>query len=682
MTLLDHLDELRRAGVVSDLDVAFARFTARLADESAEPIADELLLAACLASAAIGEGDVCADLRRLAGHPVPPRPEGVGLELPVAPALERWRSILRASPVVGSPGERRPLVLDDRDRLYLYRYWSYEREIADDLLARARASAELADAARLRDGLQRIFPGLPDAPAAAPDEAPAAAPCAVPNAAPSTPAGLAPGAPPGSAPRCDWQRVAAVTAALRRLCVISGGPGTGKTTTVVRILALLVQQSPAPPRIRLAAPTGKAAARMQEAIRQAKSRLARDVAPEALAAIPETASTIHRLLGPRLGSIHFRHDRHNPLPVDVLVVDEASMVDVALMAKLLRALPAEARLVLLGDKDQLASVETGTVLGDICGDAPGFSEAFRARVSALCDAEIPPADVASSTACEAAVPPASAARVSGAVGPSPLCDSVVLLRHSYRFGATSGIGALAREVNQGRGEQALALLDGGRFADLAWRELQGATELRRSLESAVVDGYREALELARAGAPGESIFAAFARFRVLCAVRQGELGVEQVNGLIADLLGDAGLIDRRGEWYAGRPVMITRNDYRLRLFNGDVGIALAGPDGRLRVHFDAADGRSRVFPPLRLPQHETVFAMTIHKSQGSEFDRVLLLLPPAGSRILGRELLYTGITRARARVDLWGTRQGLLEAMGEPVRRSSGLRDALWGAAG
>jgi exodeoxyribonuclease V alpha subunit len=259
----------------------------------------------------------------------------------IAPPLADWRTALRQSPVVGRPGDYAPLILDDAGRLYLYRYWAYERQLAEDVLRRLADEPSGVDIPRLRAGLDRLFPPAGDA-------------------------------------EVDWQRIAAAVAVLKQFCVISGGPGTGKTTTVIRILALLAEQAARPLHIALTAPTGKAATRMQEAIRLARDRL--PVSPAIREAIPGEAMTIHRLLGYRPGSVRFRHDRDNPLPVDALVVDEASMVDLALMAKLVRALPPRARLILLGDKDQLASVEAGAVLGDICGDSTGFSPAFRERL--------------------------------------------------------------------------------------------------------------------------------------------------------------------------------------------------------------------------------------------------------------------------------------------------------------
>jgi exodeoxyribonuclease V alpha subunit len=525
--------------------------------------------------------------------------------------------------VVGRPGEFRPLILDHRGRLYLYRYWDYEQRLAQDLLSRVNDDPTEVDEERLRAELTRFFPQ-------------------------GTGRDLT-----------DWQKVAATVAVLKRFCVISGGPGTGKTSAVVRLLALLVRQpNGRRPRIALVAPTGKAAARLQETVRLTKWQLGLSETET----IPEDVTTIHRLLGARSNSVYFRHDRINPLPLDVLVVDEASMVDLALMAKLVAALPPQARLILLGDKDQLASVEAGAVLGDICGGVPGFSENWRRRLEELSGEVIP----------------------AGKAVASPLGEAIVLLKHSYRFAEQSGIAKLAQAVNQGQGERALALLEAGGFPDLVWQSLVSPRELRERLTASLIRGYRPYLEKVKANAEPDQVFAAFNHFRLLCAQREGVAGVEELNRLSEAVLQSRSLITPRPTWYPGRPVMITRNDYDLRLFNGDIGIALSDPnaDGRLRVFFQTTAGRWRGFPPSRLPEHETVYAMTIHKSQGSEFNHVLMVLPLETSPVLTRELIYTGISRARQMVELWANPRVFKSAVVLGLKRSSGLREALWGDQG
>ncbi len=593
------LHTLREQRQISDLDLQFARLMSQLAQDDTLPLA----LAAALVSNATGQGHVCLPLQQVAGSQLMN-----GLQLPERDA---WVQLLQQSPVVGTPGMYRPLILDSAGRLYLYRYWRHEQTLAAALRQRAASRLPDVDEQLLRQGLADLFPV--------------------------------------AGPTPDWQKLAAATAVLRRFCVISGGPGTGKTSTVVRILALLLQQAAERPlEIALAAPTGKAAGRLQGSIRAACRRL--QLPQQLLARMPQDAVTLHRLLGARMDGPGFRHDRDNPLPLDVLILDEASMVDLALMARLVDALGEQTRLILLGDRDQLASVEAGAVLGDICGDAPGFSQPFSQRLAGVCATLVP----------------------AGEKADSPLADSVVQLRHSYRFTADSGIGRLAKAVNAGDGKAAQTLLQAG--GDLLL--LNPAEEQER-----IVAGYREYARLVADGAPAEEVFTAFARFRVLTVLRQGERGAEGLNALIGQLLGDAGLLAAGRQWYPGRPLMILRNDYNLRLYNGDIGLLLPDRTGRLQACFESADGGIRRIAPARLPAHESAFAMTVHKSQGSEFDQVLLVLPQEELPLLSRELIYTAITRAGQAFAVSGRMEILDSAISRRTRRSSGLREALWGGA-
>ncbi|MCC7413195.1 MAG: exodeoxyribonuclease V subunit alpha [Gammaproteobacteria bacterium] len=594
----------------SALDVEFARLMHRLGGDEDGAVA---LAAACV-SRATAAGHVCVGLGALAGRLVVAG-EDPGVR---APALGAWRERLLASRVCGGPGACTPLVLDASDRLYLQRYWRYEDEVAEALLGRAAGDPEAVDLDRLGADLARLFPAGGDTGGGA-------------------------------------QKIAAAVAVLKRLAIVSGGPGTGKTSTVIRVLAALLAQPGAQTlRIALAAPTGKAANRLQEAVRAGRELL--DVPAHVRAAIPVDAATLHRLLGARPRSVYFRHDRDHLLPVDVLIVDEASMIDLALTAKLLRALPAHARLVLLGDRDQLASVEAGAVLGEICAGRSAWSESLRARLERVVGAPLPPS----------------------AVSATSLSESVVLLERSYRFGDDSGIGRLARCVNAADAEGALALLGAGASADLAWVARDDG-----SLATRIVAGFREYLECVQAGAEPRTVFAAFDRFRVLCAHRHGPAGAEAINAASLAALQGAGLVDAHEPWYAGRPVMIGENDYELGLFNGDVGVVLADPaaGGELRVTFESAHGQLRRLAPARLPAHEPAFALTVHKAQGSEFDEIVLLLPRAPSPVLTRELLYTAITRARRRVEIRAEEAVLRAAIARRVERVSGLRDRLWPAA-
>jgi exodeoxyribonuclease V alpha subunit len=616
------------AGWLRDLDLVFAAFLAREV-AGADPL---LLLGAALASHQLGRGYVALELAALVRDPaeslaLPPEEHALAPQ-PVAPPLEPvallqdvtlgdWQRVL-ADPRLVTRGEgSAPLVLEGT-RLYLRRFWEHEQTVRAGIAQRL-ASVEPWSA----DALQRARVALAEL--------------------------FAREEPP---PQPDWQKVACAIALRSRFAIVTGGPGTGKTTTVVRLLALLQHLALSEPdggarrlRIRLAAPTGKAAARLNASIANAVGvlKLARLANGEAVRqAIPTDVSTVHRLLGSFGGTRRFRHDASNPLPLDVLVLDEASMVDLETMAAVVAALPGHARLVLLGDKDQLASVEAGNVLGELCARADDghYRPATRQWLEALTGEPVPATLVD---------PPGE-----------PLDQGVVKLRHSWRFDAASGIGQLADAVNRGDAADTQRILRAG-HDDVRWVELDARDAVLRRL---VLEGYRHYLERAAQppapDAPREqfdawarSVLKAYGSFQLLCAVRRGPYGVEGLNTRIATLLHAEKLTPAASGWYAGRPVMVTRNDYALGLMNGDVGITLplpvAGEPGRtmLRVAFEASDGGIRWILPSRLPEVETVFAMTVHKSQGSEFGHAALLLPQEASRVLTRELVYTGITRAR-----------------------------------
>jgi exodeoxyribonuclease V alpha subunit len=610
-----YVEELIRAGepgLFSELHIQFARFITKVSGGNSP----EIFLAAALVSRYQEEGHICLDLAALAGKPLGNDQTGSL----ICPRLSGWGRILEASSAVGKPGDFRPLILDG-SRLYLYRYWDYETKLANNLKVRTGEDWERVDEGALKDGLARLFKE-------------------------------------DGQEETDWQKVAALTSVMKRFCVISGGPGTGKTFTVAKILALLLEQPAAEKiRIALAAPTGKAAARLQEAIKNSREKL--NCGEDIKELIPEEASTIHRLLGSIPDSPYFRHNAENPLPAEVVIVDEASMVDLALLSKLVQAVPPTARLILLGDKDQLASVEAGAVLGDICdtGKTHGYSQRF-------CDA-------LKQVAGENVTCPAE-----DKDGPG-IRDSIIQLQRSYRFGAVSGIGEVSRAVNEGDGIRAMELMKSGSYGDIQWKELPRPETMPAVLKERIIEGfsaYLKEIEPAKA-------FDLFNRFRILCALREGPHGVHYMNLLVEQALKNEGLIHREGRWYAGRPVMITRNDYNLRLFNGDVGITLPDPKlgNELRVFFPAPDGSTRTFPRLRLPDHETVYAMTVHKSQGSEFDRVLFLMPDRSVPVLTGELVYTAITRAKEKVDVWGKEEVFRSAVSRRIERISGLREALWG---
>lgn len=520
--------------------------------------------------------------------------------LPLAHRPEYRR--LQASPLLGRPGQYAPLILDHAGRLYFARHW-FDEQILAQKLSQLAADRQPPDPLRAGPILDSLFP-------------------------------------PGADSQPDRQKLAAALAACQRLLVVSGGPGTGKTTTVVRLLAMLAMLAERPLVMAMAAPTGKAAARLSESVASARDSL--PVAESVRAQLPRQAQTLHRLLGLRPGAVLPRYHAAAPLPLDVLVVDEASMIDLGLMARLVEALPAQARLILLGDRDQLASVDAGAVLGDLCSQV-AYLPASRAWLAQAGIGQLP---------ADEGVPGA-------------LADSVVLLTHSHRFRADSGIGKLAALVNGGDGLVALQLLQRGEHADIVLQAQLDDGALLQQREP-----YLAAISQQR---PLEEIQAAFSRFMLLAAERQQ---VAQANQRLETLLEQAGSKQAGRDWYAGRPVMITANDYGVGLFNGDIGFTVARAQG-LRVAFPAADGSWREFAPGRIPQHETVFAMTVHKSQGSEFDEVWLQLPTNPGAVLNRALIYTAITRARQRFVVAGSQEVWLPAVQSAPVRHSGLADLL-----
>ncbi|MFT3820620.1 MAG: exodeoxyribonuclease V subunit alpha [Rubrivivax sp.] len=538
------------------------------------------------------------------------------------------RAALLASAVVGTPAAAggRPLVLDDDGRLYLQRHFGDEQRLARRLLLAARAEPQ-AITPDLRDLLQRLFPRERDDDGAV-----------------------------------DWQQVAVALALRQRLVLISGGPGTGKTSTVLRLLVCLLAQDPGY-RIALAAPTGKAAARMAEALAQRAAALPAGLPAALLERLPRQALTLHRLLGARPDG-SFAHDAARPLPVDALVVDEASMLDGALAARLLDAVPPQARIVLLGDQDQLAAVEAGAVFAELSAD-PSLSEPCRAALAEACGVPVP-----------ALRPPPP--RRAGA-----LQDGTVWLQRNYRFAAGSAIGRLAAQVNAGRAAEALATLRSDGDEGLRWID-DGGPAPSAATQAACIDGYAAYFDALRKGAAdAAALLALFERFRVLCARREGPRGAAALNDRLdaAARQAAARTAALAGPWYPGRPVLVLRNEPALQLANGDVGLALPDAQGRLQVVFVQADGRLHRVAPARLPAHQSAFAMTVHKAQGSEFDALLLLMPERRSALATRELLYTAITRARQRVTLAGSAAVLGAAMQSPTRRHSGLLTRLADAA-
>lgn len=603
-------------GWLSQLDRAFVRF---LLDQNSSA-SDLVLWAGALVSHQLGSGEVYLDLEKLCKQAELTLAIAVDDDLQSeaddvlstlkAYSLEQWQAALSHSSLVGSGLGNTPLVLDGK-RLYLRRYWQYQQTLNAAIQERLVPVRD-----NLPDTLQQQLAGLF----------------------------------PDSLENPDWQKVACVLALRARFAIITGGPGTGKTTTLTKLLALLIQlanlesDKSTKLTILLAAPTGKAAARVSESISKALGKL--DIAEEIKQHIPKKASTLHRLLGSRHDSRRYVHHRDNPLVADIVIVDEASMIDLEMMSALLDALPESAQLILLGDKDQLASVEAGSVMGDLCGGAE--NEAYDQQTRDWIE------------------------RYAGVTLGKPVTvgtarnQQTIMLRYSHRFDQHSGIGQLAKAVNIGAAAQALAILkdkvhyqdlnhlvlshpfdnllmrlvsaNTGLAADGRPERLQGYGYYR-----AVIDEYRPT-DNAQYHHWAQQVLEAFDTFQVLCAVREGPWGVTGLNQRLEQWLFPQ---QKPALWYEGRPVMITRNDYNLGLMNGDIGITLKDSNNKLRVAFPSDESGLRWISPMRLPDVETAFAMTVHKSQGSEFNHVAMVLPEARSRVLTRELVYTGITRAK-----------------------------------
>ena len=567
-----------------------------------------LALASCL-SLLSGDGHACVPHQQLASR--------LAAHFPVdQAAIER---LLAASPAVavGAASQLETpdcVVINDRERLYLQRYWRYEVLLAQRLKTMDQASP-LAEVTALRSMLAEFF------------------------ATSSEP---------------NWQMIAAATALMRRLTIITGGPGTGKTHTAARLLAMIAQLAPNS-RIALAAPTGKAALRLEQLLRLQVGQLAGNHAGQdwaaSLALLDSLrAQTVHRLLGGRPGALRPRYNQSSPLPFDVVVIDEASMLDLAMASKLLDAMPPDARLILLGDAEQLASVETGAVFAELASLA-GRDGSCARTLAALCD-----------LSPEQLLDPASQQGV-------PLGNAVVRLKTSFRYDSAGGIAALAEAVRMGQGERAEQLAMAGQ-GGVAWRVLESVADAD-ALTSQLVAGYTPLLEAIENARPADQVLAQLAHYTVLCGLRRGPFGAERINLSFARLIARRLNVLLRDGWFSGRVVMVTQNDAVQKLFNGDIGIALP-VDGSLMVHFSGQNGIRRI-AVARLPACETAFAVTVHKSQGSEFDRLDVILPPLHSPLLTRELVYTAVTRARQQVTLWGQPAGLAEAVVNPTVRYSAL---------
>ena len=616
--LFDFLSDLVERNALTHLNVAFAKFL----HEEESHASDSLLLLGALVSYRLNQGDVYLDLKALFDQPADallPFDEMTSEDVALFKTyLENTNldTVLGHSCLVSTGEGNSPLVWDKmHQRLYLRRYWRYQQTVDNKIESRAKYRAEKLPS-QIVSRLNTFFEDNDQTP--------------------------------------DWQKIACALALRSRFCIITGGPGTGKTTTLTKLLALAIErsqvQSPThQPLILLAAPTGKAANRVNESIGNALETLKEMISPEISQYIPSKASTLHRLLGSRPNTRLYQYNANNPLVADIVIVDEASMIDLEMMAALVDALQENTQLILLGDKDQLSSVEPGYVLGNLClgADKKAYDSDTRQWILDCTGEELK----------------------SPAQQGSSINQQTAMLWHSYRFGKDSGIGNLAKAVNEGNLADACTIIEGTTYPDLL--KIQDDNQLRKlvSTHNENLGSYRDYIaqiknrpsEVNRMDEWALGVLKAFDTFQVLCATRQGHWGVESVNARI-----EQWLFTSTQTWYEGRPIMVTRNDYNLNLMNGDIGITLKNKDGKLQVAFidtnPQSDAVIRWVSPLRLSQVETAFAMTVHKSQGSEFNHVVLALPDSANLVLTPKLIYTAITRAKKHFTLLENSAGMFRA--------------------
>ena len=653
--LKDGLEQLLKMSKIRAIDMAFADFVYSEESALSDSIRECLTMLAAFVSAQSGEQHSCIDLKLL-GQPF------LGIyrfpELSMLLSyIENTRTFANVPATVVNLDEQatKPIILQN-SKLYLQRYWQYESQLASIIREKAAITVDL----HITD-TQALLSDLFDE----------------------------------QTHSLDWQKIAVCIAASQTLSFITGGPGTGKTTTVTKLLALLqglaarkgIAHNKKVLNIQLVAPTGKAAARLTESISAAKQKLPTDLQ----ANLPEQCQTIHRLLGAKPQSPYFKANASHPLHLDVLVLDEASMVDLPLMAKLFAALPKHAQIILLGDQDQLASVETGSVLSDICaashfqGDnlnnsLMAYSDTMQQHLSKLMSVPtLINQDIVATKTTQQNV-------IQGSV----IRDNVVRLVKSHRFGENSGIGKLAKQVKAGQVAPCLSLLKNEQFTDINWYQPTQTTpqtvanEILQTLTTKLLPIYKQYNQAIQQGDLRQA-FKYLHQQQVLCAQKSGYWGVTQLNTLIEGELHKQGLIDNSKDFYVGRPVMLSKNDHQLKLFNGDVGIVMPDPNNATltKVWFVTPEGDLRGLLPSRLPSLETLYAMTIHKSQGSEFESVYLCLPPITAnnkgRGLNRELIYTGLTRAKKYFMLFGEGKALGLSLGQQCVRGSGLAGRLLG---
>lgn len=646
--MLQLLSDLKNEHVISELNYQFAKMIDR--KQQTQGYSDTqknlALLLSALVSHHVMQGHSCLSLNSLAATAffgLQSRKLSRDYQAEILQKIGKidplvWQEILSDHIAFSSNPEHIAPLLFQHERLYFYRYWQAEQHIAMALKQAVNIGQNSANLALDRQILARFFP--------------------IQN-------------------KIDWQKVAVATALKQPFCLISGGPGTGKTRTVAILLASLqlkqIELGLPPLRIALAAPTGKAAARLKESISANLQQL--DLPDSIKQLVPVQATTIHTLLGFHPHRDLPEHHAQNPLHIDLLVVDEASMIDLFVMEKLMNALKADTRLIMLGDKDQLASVEAGNAMSEL-GEllTLGYSQAHCDYLSKVTDSNIFPQN--------SAIP--------------PICDSLCHLRHSYRFDENSGIGELAKRINAQQAAESWQILTNSRYADLAlntYPEIQHFPDKNRWIAHAVtqvvdlaVELYRDYLTLVQERVKDvqrvsvSQIFSAFQKVRFLSALRVSELGVERLNQSIADALRQQRLLSfkQHRENYIGKPILITENAPQQQIFSGDIGLVLPDESGKLRVYFETEQPDCpRSLSPSRVPNYEPAYVMTVHKSQGSEFAHTVLIMPLSASPVLTKELLYTAVTRAKQQFTLFADEKTWRGAVKAKVARQSGLKEQI-----
>lgn len=599
MNVLNYLEALRSQEIIGLFEVEFVRFLLEVQPDEKK----EVLLAAAACIQAQQNGHVCLDIQAWDHAYLFEDPKS---EIKITGDLKQsWLAALLESRLVSAGDELKPLVLEDK-RLYLHRLWKYEEELSGWL--KNKSEKFYPEPNEVKPILQNILKPSPDL------------------------------------FETNWQHVAVCLSFLKDLLVISGGPGTGKTFTVLNIVAVhAMVHSNKELRIALAAPTGKAARRLAESIESGKGSLPESIS--SVITIPDTALTVHKLLGSDFSGNRFKYNEENKLPYDIVVIDEASMLDITMWVRLIRAIGENTKLVVLGDKDQLASVEAGSILGDLCQGENSFSEKIAATISEMSGIPVP---VAKSK-------------------PS-INDSVVFLTKSYRFGADSGIGQFALAVNNADAEKAIRLLKDSKYPNLNWVD-SSSEPLQEIIQKFAIDHYQY-----YSGEEENKRLISSNRKKILCALRRGRSGVEQINREAERLIRrKKGILDST-EWYDGRIVMATRNDSILKIRNGEIGICKFKEEPTIKFEGEYA----KEISATRLKEYEPAYAITIHKSQGSEFDEVAIILPSEVNSILSKEILYTAVTRARQNTLIIANEEIIRKTIQRSVSRNSGVRQKVW----